>query len=57
MTSTASDPTYAALAALLDYPDASLVDALDSIEAHLRDRARVPKPVRAGLDRFFAYVR
>ncbi|WP_176050994.1 nitrate reductase molybdenum cofactor assembly chaperone [Burkholderia sp. BCC1644] len=57
MTNTAPDPTYAALAALLDYPDEALVDALDSIEAHLRDRTRMPKPVRAGLDRFFAYGR
>ncbi|ARF90742.1 nitrate reductase molybdenum cofactor assembly chaperone [Burkholderia cenocepacia] len=57
MTSTASDPTYAALAALLDYPDESLVAALDSIYTHLRERSRLPKAVRAGLDRFFAYVR
>ncbi|NHV28754.1 nitrate reductase molybdenum cofactor assembly chaperone [Burkholderia sp. D-99] len=55
--STAPDPTYAALAALLDYPDDTLVAALDSIEAHLREPARAPKTVRAGLDRFFAYVR
>ncbi|MCA7991787.1 nitrate reductase molybdenum cofactor assembly chaperone [Burkholderia cepacia] len=55
--STATDPTYAALAALLDYPDDTLVAALDSIEAHLRDSARLPKTVRAGLDRFFGYVR
>ncbi|MCU9952055.1 nitrate reductase molybdenum cofactor assembly chaperone [Burkholderia sp. BKH01] len=55
--STATDPTYAALAALLDYPDDALVAALDSIEAHLRDSARLPKTVRAGLDRFFGYMR
>ena len=55
--STAPDPTYAAFAALLDYPDDALVDVLDSIEAHLRERMRVPQAVRAGLDRFFAYVR
>ncbi|VWB78224.1 nitrate reductase [Burkholderia lata] len=57
MMSTAPDPTYAALAALLDYPDESLVAALDSIDAHLREHARLPKAVRAGLDRFLAYVR
>ncbi|KFL49982.1 MULTISPECIES: nitrate reductase molybdenum cofactor assembly chaperone [Burkholderia] len=55
--STTTDPTYAALAALLDYPDDTLVAALDSIEAHLRDGVRLPKTVRAGLDRFFGYVR
>lgn len=55
--STATDPTYAALAALLDYPDDTLVAALDSIEAHLRDGTRLPKTVRAGLDRFFDYMR
>ncbi|MBN3830786.1 nitrate reductase molybdenum cofactor assembly chaperone [Burkholderia sp. Ac-20344] len=54
---TAPDPTYAALAALLDYPDEALVAALDSIDAHLREHARLPKTVRAGLDRFLAYVR
>lgn len=57
MMSTAPDPTYAALAALLDYPDEALVVALDSIEMHLREHARLPKTVRAGLDRFLAYVR
>ncbi|MPV57464.1 nitrate reductase molybdenum cofactor assembly chaperone [Burkholderia sp. HI2761] len=57
MTSIAPDPTYAALAALLDYPDESLVAALDSIDTHLRERTRMPKAVRAGLDRFLAYVR
>ncbi|PCE31553.1 nitrate reductase molybdenum cofactor assembly chaperone [Burkholderia ubonensis] len=55
--SAATDPTYAALSALLDYPDDALLDALDSIEAHLRDRAQLPKPARAGLERFFAYLR
>ncbi|WP_278647758.1 nitrate reductase molybdenum cofactor assembly chaperone [Burkholderia lata] len=55
--STAPDPTYAALAALLDYPDEALVASLDSIETHLREHARLPKTVRAGLDRFLAYVR
>ncbi|KER66011.1 nitrate reductase [Burkholderia cepacia] len=55
--STAPDSTYAALAALLDYPDEALVVALDSIEMHLREHARLPKTVRAGLDRFLAYVR
>ncbi|WP_174980576.1 nitrate reductase molybdenum cofactor assembly chaperone [Burkholderia lata] len=55
--STAPDPTYAALAALLDYPDEALVASLDSIDAHLREHARLPKAVRAGLDRFLAYVR
>ncbi|WP_175946153.1 nitrate reductase molybdenum cofactor assembly chaperone [Burkholderia pyrrocinia] len=55
--STAPDPTYAALAALLDYPDESLVAALDAIEVHLHDGARLPKTVRAGLDRFFGYMR
>ncbi|MDR8968117.1 nitrate reductase molybdenum cofactor assembly chaperone [Burkholderia multivorans] len=57
--SRAPDPTYAAFAALLDYPDDALVDALDSIEAHLRDgpRTRWPKAVRMGLERFFAYLR
>ncbi|MGT0250669.1 nitrate reductase molybdenum cofactor assembly chaperone [Burkholderia pyrrocinia] len=55
--STTTDPTYAALAALLDYPDDTLVAALDSIEAHLRDGVRLPKTVRAGLDRFFGYMR
>ncbi|MBR8303194.1 nitrate reductase molybdenum cofactor assembly chaperone [Burkholderia dolosa] len=54
---TAPDPTYAALSVLLDYPDASLVDVLDSIDAHLREHACLPKAVRAGLDRFFAYLR
>ncbi|VWC70446.1 nitrate reductase [Burkholderia lata] len=57
MMSTAPDPTYAALAALLDYPDEALVASLDSIDAHLREHARLPKAVRAGLDRFLAYVR
>ncbi len=57
MMSAAPDPTYAALAALLDYPDEGLVAALDSIDAHLRDHARLPGTVRAGLDRFLAYVR
>lgn len=57
MMSTAPDPTYAALAALLDYPDEALVTALDSIDAHLLAHARLPKTVRAGLDQFLAYVR
>ncbi|WP_205189393.1 nitrate reductase molybdenum cofactor assembly chaperone, partial [Burkholderia sp. LMG 13014] len=55
--STAPDPTYAALAALLDYPDEALVTALDSIDTHLLAHARLPKTVRAGLDQFLAYVR
>ncbi|HDR8921338.1 TPA: nitrate reductase molybdenum cofactor assembly chaperone, partial [Burkholderia vietnamiensis] len=53
----APDPTYAAFAALLDYPDDTLVDVLDSIDGHLRERAQLPKRARAGLERFFAYVR
>ncbi|WP_431820501.1 nitrate reductase molybdenum cofactor assembly chaperone [Burkholderia sp. F1] len=53
----ATDPTYAALSALLDYPDDALLDVLDSIDAHLRDHAQLPKPARAGLERFFAYLR
>ncbi|KVN36012.1 nitrate reductase [Burkholderia pyrrocinia] len=53
----APDPTYAAMSALLDYPDDALLDALDSIEAHVRDHLRVPKPASAGLERFFAYLR
>ncbi|KWI44239.1 nitrate reductase [Burkholderia pseudomultivorans] len=55
--STTPDPTYAAFAALLDYPDDTLVDVLDSVETHLRERARLPKAARAGLERFFAYLR
>ena len=53
----APDPTYAALSALLDYPDAALLEALESIESHLLDIARLPKPARAGLQRFFSYLR
>ncbi|KWF30480.1 nitrate reductase molybdenum cofactor assembly chaperone [Burkholderia pseudomultivorans] len=55
--STTPDPTYAAFAALLDYPDDTLADVLDSIETHLRERARLPKAARTGLERFFAYLR
>ncbi|MBN3819131.1 nitrate reductase molybdenum cofactor assembly chaperone, partial [Paraburkholderia sp. Se-20369] len=55
--STTPDPTYAALAALLDYPDDALLDALDSIDAHVRDARHVPQTARAGLARFVAYLR
>ncbi|MBN3792089.1 nitrate reductase molybdenum cofactor assembly chaperone [Burkholderia sp. Ac-20353] len=55
--STAPDPTYAAFAALLEYPDDALLAALDSIDAHVRGHLRVPKPARAGLERFFSYLR
>lgn len=53
----AGDAVYAALSILLDYPDAALLDALPSIEAALDTHARVPKPARAGLARFYAYLR
>jgi nitrate reductase delta subunit len=54
---TAPDPTYAALAALVDYPDEALLAALDSIEDHLRSAARLPLRERAGLACFIAYLR
>lgn len=47
----APDPTYAAFAVLLEYPDDTLLDALDSIDAHVRDHLRVPMPARAGPSR------
>ena len=53
---TAPDPVYAAFAALLDYPDEGLFDALDSIEAHLVDEVRLSQRERAGLQRFFLYL-
>ncbi|RKP46501.1 nitrate reductase molybdenum cofactor assembly chaperone [Trinickia fusca] len=51
------DRTFAALSALLDYPDQALLDALDSIEHHVRDNTRLPKSAHAGLERFFNYLR
>ncbi|MEK6421350.1 MAG: nitrate reductase molybdenum cofactor assembly chaperone [Burkholderia gladioli] len=51
------DAAYAALSILLDYPDAALLDALPSIEAALATHARVPDAARAGLARFYAYLR
>jgi nitrate reductase delta subunit len=51
------DPTYAAFSALIDYPDEALLDALDSIERHLHDESRLPRPVWIGLERFFGYLR
>jgi nitrate reductase delta subunit len=53
---TAPDPTYAAFAALLDYPDDALLDALDSIETHVRDEACLPQREGTRLERFFAYL-
>ncbi|WP_425306309.1 nitrate reductase molybdenum cofactor assembly chaperone [Burkholderia perseverans] len=52
--------TYAALSMLLDYPDAALLDALDSIDACLREQLGArPATVAsvAGLARFHAYLR
>ncbi len=52
--------TYAALSMLLDYPDAALLDALDSIDACLREQlGALPATAAslAGLVRFHAYLR
>ncbi|MCR1768615.1 nitrate reductase molybdenum cofactor assembly chaperone [Burkholderia glumae] len=51
---------YAALSMLLDYPDATLLDALDSIDACLREQlGALPASAAslAGLARFYAYLR
>jgi len=53
----ALDASFAAFSALLDYPDAALLDARESIERHLRGEARLPPRQRAGLERFFAFWR
>jgi len=52
----APDPTYAAFSALLDYPDDALLEALDLVEAQVRD-AHLPETVLAGLERFLEYLR
>lgn len=53
----ALDASFAAFSALLDYPDAALLDARESIERRLRGDARLPPRQRAGLECFFAFLR
>lgn len=59
MAATASPQTrgtvYAVLAALLEYPDDALIEALPEARALLRDERSLPADARAGLDRFLDY--
>lgn len=51
----ASGKVFAVLAALLEYPDAALVEALPEARARLRAERALSHDVRAGLERFFDY--
>jgi len=53
--SDAGGTVFAVLAALLDYPDDALVDALPEARAWLRDERLLPRDARNGLERFLDY--